>query len=120
MSRVLGITIPPPPKLPTAAPSTGKLVALGTLVVALANGPAFVALVTPRPEPPPAATKADVDALRAEIRGMKDSVDSLRKYLREKHNADEAYQRTTNRALDKLAGSNEVLTGPKTPYPLPP
>lgn len=79
MSRVVGVEIPPPPRNPTIAPGTSKLVAIGTLVVALANAPALVALASPKPEPPPSATKADVERLAVEVRSLQLTLNELRK-----------------------------------------
>ena len=93
--RTLGVTIPQPPRTPTIAPGTNKLVAIGTLVVALANAPAIVSLATPKPSPPPPALREDVEALRVEIRSLRLTIDELRK-------ENDARLRAVERATDRL------------------
>lgn len=73
------IEVPPPPRLPSLGPSNNKLLALGSLVVALANAPAFINWATPKDHGPPAATKDDIAALRTDMRSMQLTLDELRK-----------------------------------------
>jgi hypothetical protein len=72
--------------------STPKMVALGTLLVSLAGTPMAVELT--KPDPPPAATKHDIEALRREIAALRD-------YLQQKHGADEQRWRVVTSALDR-------------------
>lgn len=76
-----------------------KLIAIGTLIVGLANAQGFVEIVKGSP---PAATKADIEALRADIRGLRDEVGSIRDYERQKHHADEKWRRVVASGLDRL------------------
>lgn len=82
--------------------STPKIVALGTLLVSLAGTPMAVELA--KPDPPPAATKRDVEALRREIA-------ALRTYLQEKHGADEQRWRVVTSALDRSGFRVKGMSG---------
>ena len=82
--------------------STPKLVLIITALTGLASAPFFVELA--KPDPPPAASKQDVDALRREI-------SSLRSYLREKHHADEQRWRVTTSALDRIGFRVRGMSG---------
>lgn len=73
--------------------STPKLIAIGTMLASLAGTP--MAIEWAKPDPPPPATKQDVEALRREV-------SELREYLQSKHHADEERWRVTMSAIDRL------------------
>lgn len=96
--------IPPPPRMPTIGPSNSRLIGLGTIVVALANAPAFVAWATPKE---PYATKADIEALRAELRSVETDKRSLQLTIDELRKENDARLRQLERVTDRL----EALRG---------
>lgn len=73
-------------------PSTAKMLTIGGLLVSLAGTPMAVELA--KPDPPPPATKHDIESLRREVA-------ALREYLQDKHGADEKRWRVVTSALDR-------------------
>lgn len=98
-------TVPPPPRMPSfGASGNGRMVGLGALVVALANAPAFVAWATPKPQEAPAATRADIESLRVDMRAMQFTLDEMRK-------ENDKRIRDLERVTDRLAALRPGLSG---------
>lgn len=75
------IEIPPPAKLPSMPPSARTWIAFGSIIVALANAPGFIAWATPKTPPPPAASKEEIESLRVDIRALQLTLTEMRKEL---------------------------------------
>jgi hypothetical protein len=73
-------------------------VAIGTLVVALDNAPAIVKLVTPSPA---AATRDDVAALVAKVDAVRERIDAVERYSRERDRADAQWRGVVASALER-------------------
>jgi len=82
--------------------STPKMIAIGTLLVSLAGTPMAVEMA--KPDPPPAATKQDIDGLSREIAAM-------REYLKSKHSSDEKRWRVVTSALDRSGFRVKGMSG---------
>lgn len=80
------------------APTMTKITAIGTLIVALANAPAIVGLVSPKA---PAATKDDVTAIIKKIDGARERLDALERYNRERERADAQWRDVVGSALKR-------------------
>jgi hypothetical protein len=78
--------------------STSKLVAIGTLVVGLANAPALVELAKPRPA---AATREDIASLRSSVDALATDQRETRAYLRERDAADARWRGVVGSALER-------------------